>query len=106
MITLHLNELYNTLFEVYMVGCLNINNLLITPTIIYFFAYFGLIFNARNLLSTMICMELIYLATITSVITIANSIIDAIGHIFALYLVAIAATESAIGLCLLTVLFK
>jgi NADH-quinone oxidoreductase subunit K len=104
--SLNLNELYCTLYSIYTLPYFSPNETMAFTTLIFFSAYMGFIFNARNFLSTMIAMELVYLAMITSIITIAESLSDLLGYTIALFLIALAATESAIGLCLLTILFK
>jgi NADH:ubiquinone oxidoreductase subunit K len=66
----------------------------------------GIIFNYRNYLVTMFCIELMYLGITICFIIISISTADPKGQIYALLLLVIAAAESAIGLGVLIVLYR
>lgn len=59
----------------------------------------GMLFNYKNYLVTMMCVELMYLGVITAFILHA-------GAVYALLLLILAACESAIGLGLLILLYR
>jgi NADH:ubiquinone oxidoreductase subunit K len=66
----------------------------------------GIIFNYKNYLITMFCIELMYLGITFCFILIAFSTMDPKGQIYGLFLLVIAAAESAIGLGILIVLYR
>jgi len=66
----------------------------------------GIIFNYRNYLVTMFCIELMYLGITICFIIISISTADPKGQVYALLLLVIAAAESAIGLGVLIVLYR
>ena len=79
--------------------------------IIFFYLLFiigltGIIFNYRNYLVTMYCIELMYLGITLSFIILSNATLDFKGQIYALLLIILAAAESAIGLGILIVLYR
>jgi len=78
-----------------------------------FFFYFlfliglsGIIFNYKNYLVTMFCIELMYLGITVCFIIVSISTADPKGQIYAILLLILAAAESAVGLGLLIVLYR
>lgn len=67
---------------------------------------FGIVFNEKNFLITMLCIELTYLGA--SFILIINSIyfFEPTGQLYALILIITAAAEAAVGLGLLIVVYR
>jgi NADH-quinone oxidoreductase subunit K len=66
----------------------------------------GIVFNYKNFLVTMLTIELMYLGVVTGFIITSVFYFDAIGQIYALITLILAASESAIGLGMLIVLFR
>lgn len=66
----------------------------------------GIIFNYRNYLVTMFCIELMYLGITIAFIILSNATFDFKGQVYALLLLILAAAESAIGLGILIVLYS
>src|ERR1700733_10445406 len=66
----------------------------------------GIIFNYKNYLVTMFCIELMYLGITICFIVISVSTADPKGQIYAILLLVLAAAESAIGLGVLIVLYR
>jgi NADH:ubiquinone oxidoreductase subunit K len=66
----------------------------------------GLVFNYRNYLVTLFCIELMYLGITISFIIVSNVTLDFKGQIYAILLLILAAAESAIGLGVLIVLYR
>lgn len=79
---------------------------LILSNIIYFLGIFGIMFNQRNLLITMLFIEVTYVGIFLYFIGISVFLNSPIGQIYALIILITAACESAIGLGLLLVIFK
>jgi NADH:ubiquinone oxidoreductase subunit K len=66
----------------------------------------GIIFNYKNYLVTMFCIELMYLGITICFIIVSISTADPKGQIYAILLLILAAAESAVGLGLLIVLYR
>lgn len=65
-----------------------------------------MVFNYKNFLVTMMCVELMYLGAITGFVLYGNVCQDSRGSIYALLLLILAACESAVGLGILIVLHR
>jgi NADH-quinone oxidoreductase subunit K len=74
--------------------------------LIFFIGILGVVFNFQNFLVTMMSVELIYLGIILLFILVSIHTYDPKGQIYALIFLIIAASESAIGLGLLIVLYR
>ncbi len=82
-----------------------------TNGLILFFLLFcigltGILFNYRNYLLTLLCIETMYLGLTICFLVVGITLFDLKGQIYGLSLIIIAAAESAIGLGLLIVLFR
>lgn len=84
----------------------SINMLLTTSIIIFLFGVLGVILNKRNLLVILMSIELLLVAINLNFIIFSVYLDDIFGQIFVLYVLTVAAAESAIGLALFTVYFK
>ena len=84
----------------------NLTNLLIITIILFFIAVLGLVLNRKNILITIMSLELMLLAVNLNFIIFSIYLDDIIGQVFVLFILTIAATESSIGLALLTVYYK
>ena len=95
---------------------LNISNQLThvtswTESLLLFFLLFfiglsGIVFNYRNYLVTMLCIEIMYLGITICFLIVSVATADPKGQIYGLILLIVAAAESAIGLGVLVVLYK
>jgi len=74
--------------------------------ILFFIGVLGLVLNRKNILITIMSLELMLLAVNLNFLVFSIYLDDAIGQVFVLFILTIAATESAIGLALLTVYYK
>lgn len=84
----------------------NINYFLNVIIILFFIGVLGLVLNRKNILITIMSLELILLAVNLNFIFFSIYLDDIIGQVFVLFILTIAATESAIGLALLTVYYR
>jgi len=85
---------------------INIVNFLRATTILFFISILGLILNRKNILITLISLELILLAVNINFTLFSIYLDDILGQIFVLFILTVAATESAIGLAILTTYYK
>jgi len=84
----------------------NINYILNTVIILFSIGVLGLVLNRKNILITIMSIELMLLAVNLNFIVFSIYLDDIVGHIFVIFILTIAATESAIGLAILTVYYK
>ena len=85
---------------------LNISYILKLTTLIFCAGALGLILNRKNILVAIMCIELLLLAVNLNFIMFSIYLDDIFGSIFVLFVLTIAASESALGLSILTVYYK
>ena len=66
----------------------------------------GLVLNRKNILITIMSIELMLLSVNLNFAIFSNYLDDIVGQIFVLFILTIAATESAIGLAILSIYYK
>jgi len=85
---------------------ININYVLTILVVLFFIGILGLVLNRKNILITLMALELILLGVNLNFVVFSVYLDDIVGQIFVLFILTIAATESSIGLALLMVYFK
>ena len=85
---------------------LNINYILNIAITLFLIGVLGLVLNRKNILITLISIELMLLAINLNFVIFSIYLDDVTGYVFVLFILTIAATESAIGLALLTVYYR
>ena len=78
-------------------------NIIIT---LFLIGILGLVLNRRNILITLMSIELMLLSVNLNFIIFSIYLNDVIGQVFVIFILTIAATESALGLAILSVYFK
>ena len=66
----------------------------------------GLVLNRKNILITLMSIELMLLAINLNFVIFSIYLDDIAGYVFVLFILTIAAAESAIGLAILTIYYK
>jgi len=66
----------------------------------------GIILNKKNLITTLISIEIMLLAVNLNFIKYSILLDDILGQVFALFVLTVAAAEAAIGLSLLVVYYR
>lgn len=96
------SDFYNTIFyyTFYPEYLLLIKNNIIAGFILILAGLFGILKNNSKFLILLMCLEIILLGVNLSFINISAFLNDFNGQIFALFILTIAAAESAIGLAL------
>lgn len=79
---------------------------LLTNIILFFIGIFGIILNKRSILLILMCVELILLSVNLNFIIFSVYLDDFYGQIFSLFILTIAAAESAIGLAILILYYR
>lgn len=75
----------------------------ITNFILFFIGIFGVLINISNTLILFICIEIILLSVNLNFILFSAYLDDFYGQIFAIFILTIAAAESALGLAILII---
>ena len=84
----------------------NISYILIITTTMFFIGLLGLVLNRKNILITIMAIEIMLLAVNLNFSIFSVYLDDVVGHIFVLFILAVAATESSIGLSILSAYYK
>lgn len=79
---------------------------LILNNIIIITGLFGAIFNKKNILIILIFIEIIFIGLNLNFVIISLYLDDIVGHLFVIFILTVAAGESAVILSLLILLFK
>ncbi len=76
------------------------------PVVLFLVGLSGIFLNRKNIIVILMSVELILLAVNLNLITSSVYLDDSIGYVFALFVLTIAASESAIGLAILVIYFR
>lgn len=85
---------------------LNINYILNIVIILFLIGILGLVLNRKNILITLMSIEIILLAINLNFAIFSIYLDDLVGYVFILFILTIAAAESAIGLAILTIYYR
>lgn len=87
-------------------GSNTFNLLISTGFIVFWIGLTGIFFNRRLVISILLAVELTLLSINLLMLTFAASMEDLVGVVFALYILCVAAAESAIGLALIIIWYR
>ena len=85
---------------------LNLSYVLNIIIILFLIGVLGLVLNRKNILITLMSIELILLAVNLNFTIFSIYLDDITGYVFVLFILTIAAAESAIGLAILTIYYR
>jgi NADH-quinone oxidoreductase subunit K len=85
---------------------ISLNYLLIVTTTIFVIGLIGIVLNRKNILIIIMSIELLLLSVNLNFAAFSIYLDDIAGQIFVLFILTIAATESAIGLAIITVFYR
>ena len=81
-------------------------NYLSINTILFFIGALGLVLNRKNILIIFMVLELMLLSVTMNFVVFSKHLDDVMGQMFALYVLTVAAAESATGLAILVVYYR
>ena len=81
-------------------------NYLTVATTLFLLGIWGLVLNRKNIIIMLMSIELMLLAINLNLIVYSIHLDDIIGQIYALFILTVAAAESAIGLAILVSYFR
>ena len=83
-----------------------LSHVLLLSGVLFSLAVAGIFINRKNVLLLLMCIELLLLAANFNFVAFSRYIGDISGQVFVLFVLTVAAAESAIGLAILVVLFR
>ena len=84
----------------------NISYILNIIIVLFLIGSLGLVLNRKNILITIMSVELMLLSVNLNFVIFSIYLDDITGYVFVLFILTIAATESAIGLAILSIYYK
>lgn len=81
-------------------------DVLVLSALLFCISIAGVFLNRKNILILLMCIELMLLSVNMNFIAFAHFLDNISGQIFVLFILTVAAAESAIGLAILVVLFR
>lgn len=78
----------------------------VTCFLVFLIGSLGILFNRRDILIVLVCIELLLLSVGLLFISYSVYLDDMIGQIFAIFILTVAAAEASIGLGILTQYYK
>ena len=85
---------------------IGLTHYLVVGAIMFTLGVAGIILNRKNIIVILMSVELILLSVNINFVAFSKELGDLTGQVFALYVLTVAAAESAIGLAILVVLFR
>lgn len=79
---------------------------LVLAAILFSLAVAGIFINRKNVILLLMCIELMLLAVNFNFIAFSRMLGDTAGQVFVFFILTVAASEAAIGLAILVVLFR
>jgi NADH-quinone oxidoreductase subunit K len=84
----------------------SLTEFLIVAALLFGLGIAGIILNRKNIIVLLMSIELILLAVNTNFIAFSYFLNNAIGQVFVFFVLTVAASEAAIGLAILVVLYR
>ena len=85
---------------------IGLGHYLTVSAIIFTIGIFGIFLNRKNVIVILMSIELILLAVNINLVSFSVYTQDLLGQIFAMFILAVAAAEAAIGLAIIVVYFR
>ena len=85
---------------------ISFTEILVVTALLFSVSLLGLIMHRNNVVSSLMCIELLLLAVNTQWIACAYFLNDLAGQLFVFFILTVAAAEAAVGLAIIVVLFR
>jgi NADH-quinone oxidoreductase subunit K len=85
---------------------IGLSDYLLLSAILFAISVAGIIINRKNVITLLMCIELMLLAVNTNFIAFSHFLQDSAGQVFVFFILTVAAAEAAIGLAIIIVLFR
>ena len=83
-----------------------VNNYLIMTAIMFGLSLVGILLNRKNVILLLVCIELMLLAVNTNFVIFSHYYGGIAGQVFVFFILTVAASEAAIGLAIVLLLFR
>ncbi len=84
----------------------DLNSYLMLAAILFAISVAGIFLNRKNVVVLLMCIELMLLAANINFVAFSHYLNDIAGQVFVFFVLTVAASEAAIGLAILVVLFR
>lgn len=81
-------------------------NMVTLSVVVYIIGLIGLIANKKNIINTIICIEIMLLGINSLLISSSCYLDDIMGNIMYIYVLTVAGCEASIGLTLIIILYR
>jgi NADH-quinone oxidoreductase subunit K len=85
---------------------IGLEHYLTLAAILFTIGVFGIFLNRKNIIVILMSIELMLLAVNINLVAFSSFLHDLVGQIFAMFVLTVAAAESAIGLAILVIFFR
>ncbi len=85
---------------------IGLGHYLTVAAILFALGLFGIFLNRKNVIVILMSIELMLLAVTINLVAFSAELNDLVGQIFALFVLTVAAVETAVGLAVLVVYFR
>ena len=89
-----------------MIASIGLSHYLTIAAILFCIAVAGIFINRKNVITLLMCLELLLLAVNINFVTFSRQFGDPAGQVFVFFILTVAAAEAAIGLAILVTLFR
>lgn len=79
---------------------------LMLTTLLFGLGLAGIVINRKNVITLLMCIELLLLAVNTNFVVFSHYLNDIAGQVFVFFILTVAAAEAAIGLAILIILYR
>jgi len=76
------------------------------PFLIFILSIIGIIINRTNIILILICIEIMLLSITLNLMIYSITFETVMGHVYSIYIITVAAVESAIGLSIMISFYK
>lgn len=83
-----------------------IGNYILLSSMVFVIALIGILINRRNLISILMCLELMLLASSINFVAFSSYHHNLTGQVFSIFILTVAAAEAAIGLAIMIVFYN
>ncbi|WP_298214878.1 NADH-quinone oxidoreductase subunit NuoK [Acidocella sp.] len=83
-----------------------VSHYLVVSAMLLVIGVFGIFMNRKNVIVIMMSIELILLAANLNFVAFSGVLHDMVGQVFTMFVLTVAAAESAIGLAILVIYFR
>ncbi len=85
---------------------IGLSHYLTVAAILFALGIFGIFLNRKNVIIILMSIELILLAVNINLVAFSTALNDMVGQVFAMFVLTVAAAETAVGLAILVVYFR